>query len=133
MPPRPSVPSDPGERVRIKRAYRAVRVSDGKRILIDRLWPRGVSKDRVRLHGWMKEIAPSDDLREWFHDHPDAWGEFRSRYEVELTEKGDLIRELVGYAKDGVVTLVYASKDEEHNNAVVLRDHLRRQFAQEEN
>ncbi len=132
MPPRPPVPDDPAERVRIKRAYRAARVSDGRRILVDRLWPRGVSKDRARLDGWIKDIAPSNGLREWFHDHSDQWDVFRSRYETELTERGDLLRELAGYAQDGIVTLVYASKDEEHNNAMVLRDHLSRRISRKE-
>ncbi len=126
MPPsRPPIPDDPAHRVRVKRVYRAARVSDGMRVLVDRLWPRGVAKERARLSCWMKDIAPSDDLRRWFHDNPDQWAEFRARYGTELAEKDDLLRELAGYARQGVVTLLYASKDEAHNNAVVLRDHLR--------
>ncbi|WP_323764105.1 DUF488 domain-containing protein [Marinovum sp.] len=125
MPERPPVPDDPAERIRVKRIYRAARVSDGKRILVDRLWPRGVAKNRARLTDWMKEIAPSDDLRRWFHDNPDAWDEFTSRYEAELSEHDDLLRDLAGYAQDGIVTLLYASKDEDRNNAVVLCRYLR--------
>ncbi|SMX48921.1 DUF488 domain-containing protein [Maliponia aquimaris] len=131
MPERPPIPETPAERIRIKRIYRAVRVSDGKRILVDRLWPRGVAKDRARLAEWIKEIAPSDDLRHWFHDNPDQWDDFRTRYEAELDGHDDLVRDLAGYAQDGVVTLLYASKDEDHNNAVVLRDYLRRWLEQE--
>ena len=129
MPPRPSVPDDPAERIRIKRIYRAARVSDGKRILVDRLWPRGVSKDRARVDIWARDIAPSDDLRRWFHDNPDRFDEFRERYLQELAAKDDLAQELAGYAQDGVVTLLYASKDEERNNAVVLQQVLRDRIA----
>ena len=131
MPERPPIPDTAAERIRIKRIYRAARVSDGKRILIDRLWPRGVAKDRARLAEWVKEIAPSDDLRQWFHDNLDQWDDFRTRYAAELDEHDDLVRDLAGYAQDDVVTLLYASKDEDHNNAVVLRDYLRRWLEQE--
>lgn len=132
MPPRPPVPDDPGERIRIKRVYRAARVSDGKRILVDRLWPRGVTKDRARLFAWLKAIAPSDDLRLWYHANSERWGEFGVRYRAELAARDDLVRKLAEYARDGVVTLLYASKDEEHNNAVVLQDHLRRWLQRDE-
>ncbi|MCC0031362.1 MAG: DUF488 family protein [Brucellaceae bacterium] len=125
MPPRPPVPDSPADRIRIKRIYRAARLSDGKRILVDRLWPRGVAKDRARLSGWCKEIAPSDDLRHWFHANSDQWQEFSRRYGAELAGNDALVQELVGYAREGVVTLLYAAKDEEHNNAVVLRDYVR--------
>ncbi len=129
MPPRPSVPDDPAERIRIKRIYRTARVSDGKRILVDRLWPRGVEKDRARLFCWCKEIAPSGDLRHWFHDNPDRFDEFRERYLRELATKGDLVGELAAYAQDGFVTLVYVSKDEEKNNAAVLQECIRHRIA----
>jgi len=132
MPERPPVPDDPAERIRIKRIYRAVRVSDGKRILVDRLWPRGIAKDRARLFSWCKEIAPSDGLRHWFHANPDRWAEFETRYRAELATQGEIIGELAGYARDGVVTLIYASKDEDRNNAVVLRDVLRDRIARGE-
>ena len=128
MPPRPPVSDSPAERIRIKRIYRAARVSDGKRILVDRLWPRGVARDRARLFNWCKEIAPSDALRHWFHNRPERWQEFSARYREELAARDELVRELVGFAQEGVVTLLYASKDEVHNNAVVLRDYLRRQL-----
>ncbi|WP_417727704.1 DUF488 domain-containing protein [Roseovarius sp.] len=128
---RPPVPDALAERIRVKRIYRAPRVSDGKRILIDRLWPRGVAKDRARLFQWCKEIAPSDELRHWFHGHTDQWQAFTTRYEVELASHDDLVSELAGYAREGVVTLLYASKNEAHNNAIVLRDYLRRWLERE--
>ncbi|MFP1644790.1 DUF488 domain-containing protein [Pontitalea aquivivens] len=121
----PPIPDAPGARIRVKRIYRAARMSDGKRILVDRLWPRGMAKDRARLFQWCKEIAPSDALRHWFHDHPDQWQAFSTRYQAELAAHDDLVRELAGYARDGVVTLLYASRNETHNNAIVLRDYLR--------
>lgn len=131
MPERPPVPDDPADRIRVKRIYRAARVSDGRRILVDRLWPRGIAKDRARLQAWCKEIAPSDELRRWFHAHPDRWEDFAARYRDELAAKDALMRELAGYAKDGVVTLLYGSKNEENNNAVVLRDYLRQHIGGE--
>ncbi|PKP84645.1 MAG: hypothetical protein CVT80_06980 [Alphaproteobacteria bacterium HGW-Alphaproteobacteria-2] len=124
MPERPSVPDNPAERLRIKRIYRAARVSDGKRILVDRLWPRGVAKDRARLFDWCKDIAPSDALRRRFHADPDAWEDFQARYRAELDQRDDLVRQIAGYAREGVVTLIYSAKDKEHNNPTVLRDYL---------
>lgn len=132
MPARPPVPDTPAERIRIKRIYRAARVSDGKRILVDRLWPRGVAKERARLFCWCKEIAPSNDLRHWFHDRPDDWQAFTMRYQAELADSSELIRLLAGYAREDVVTLLYASKNETQNNAIVLRDYLRRWLEREE-
>lgn len=128
MPERPPIPDDPADRIRIKRIYRAARVSDGRRILIDRLWPRGIAKDRARLFAWCREIAPSDELRHWFHTHPDRWADFVGRYRNELAVRDELACEIAGFAKDGMVTLLYASKDDEHNNAVVLRDVLRQRI-----
>lgn len=132
MPERPAVPDDPAERIRIKRIYRAARVSDGKRILVDRLWPRGIAKDRARLFSWCREIAPSDELRHWFHAHPDRWVDFAARYRDELSAMDELTRDLAGQADDGAVTLLYASKDEANNNAAVLRDVLRERIAERE-
>ncbi|MGR3570524.1 DUF488 domain-containing protein [Brevirhabdus sp.] len=128
MPTRPSVPAAPADRIRIKRIYRAARISDGRRILVDRLWPRGVAKDRARLFSWERDIAPSDALRRWFHAHPDLWQDFVTRYRAELAARDDLVAALAGQARDGVVTLLYAAKDEDHNNAVVLQDCLRRRL-----
>ena len=131
MPERPPVPDAPADRIRIKRIYRAARVSDGRRILVDRLWPRGVAKDRARLFDWCKDLAPNDALRRRFHADPDRWEDFRARYLAELGQSDDLVRQIAGYARDGVVTLIYAAKDEDHNNAAVLRDHLVARLRQE--
>lgn len=124
MPKRPLASRDPAQRIRIKRIYEAAHPSDGKRILVDRLWPRGLSKDRAQLTSWSKELAPSEELRNWFHAHCDRWKEFTSRYIDELADKEELLRELSNEARDHPVTLLFASKDEVHNNAVVLRDLL---------
>lgn len=128
-PPVPPVPEAAADRVRIKRIYRAVRVSDGARVLVDRLWPRGLSKDRARLHSWCRDLAPSDGLRRWFHANPADWETFAARYRDELAQKDDLLRGLVRLAEEGVVTLLFASKEEERNNATVLRDLLRERLA----
>ena len=124
MPPVPPVPDAAVDRIQFKRIYRAARVSDGNRVLVDRLWPRGISKDRARLHSWCREIAPSDELRRWYHTHPDRWEDFVGRYQHELTQKDDLARDLASMALDGVLTLLFASSVETRNNATVLRDHL---------
>lgn len=121
----PALPADRADRIRLKRIYLPPEDSDGERVLVDRLWPRGVSKDRARLHDWDKEIAPSPDLRAWFHADRDRWPEFRARYEKELEGKNDATRRLADLAEGGIVTLVYAAKDENRNHAAVLRDHLR--------
>jgi len=114
------------DRIRVKRIYRAAQASDGRRILVDRLWPRGISKDRADLFAWEKEIAPSDALRRWFHADLHRWEEFEVRYRQELDAMPDLVAKVAGYAADGVVTLLYAAKDEERNHALVLQDYLRR-------
>ncbi|MFD2857963.1 DUF488 domain-containing protein [Seohaeicola zhoushanensis] len=126
------VPETAVERIRVKRIYRAARVSDGKRILIDRLWPRGITRDRARLASWCREIAPSDSLRRWFHAHPDGWAEFEKRYQSELATRHELVRELAGLAREGIITLLFGAKDEEHNNAIALRNYIRRQMNEED-
>lgn len=131
-PGRPPVPDDPAGRIRIKRIYRAARVSDGRRILVDRLWPRGLSKDRARLFAWERDIAPNDPLRHWFHEAPDRWEEFAARYRAELAVKGELVDGLARHAEEGVLTLLYAAADEERNNAVVLRNYLRQRIGRAE-
>jgi uncharacterized protein YeaO (DUF488 family) len=110
--------------VKLKRAYEPPSPEDGRRILVDRLWPRGISKQKAALDRWMKEIAPSTELRKWFDHDPKRWTEFRRRYAGELREHSDLIAELRSLAREGTVTLVYAAHDETHNDAVVLRDML---------
>ncbi|TKT74705.1 DUF488 domain-containing protein [Aquamicrobium sp. LC103] len=111
-------------RLRIKRAYEAPADDDGKRILVDRLWPRGVSKADAAIDEWMKEIAPSTELRKWFGHDPARWAEFRRRYKSELREHVEDLDRLRTMARQGTVTLVYAAHDEEHNDAVVLREVL---------
>ena len=106
----------------IKRIYDTPSPHDGKRILIDRLWPRGLKKDVAAVDGWMKEVAPSDGLRKWFSHDPSKWLEFKKRYKKELEAKPELLGELKVNARHGTVTLVYAAKDTEHNNAVVLKE-----------
>jgi len=110
--------------VHTKRVYDDPDPEDGTRVLVDRLWPRGVSKEEARLDDWMKDVAPSDELREWFDHDPDRWDEFRDRYRSELADRPERVRELLEYARTGTLTLLYAAADEEHNNAVVLADYL---------
>jgi uncharacterized protein YeaO (DUF488 family) len=106
----------------IKRAYEPPGKSDGRRILVDRLWPRGVSKADAHLDQWIKEIAPSAELRTWFDHDPRRWDEFRQRYRDELAQHSDILTDLRRSAREGRITLVYSAKDEIHNDAVVLRN-----------
>jgi len=110
--------------VRLKRAYEPASPEDGARILVDRLWPRGVAKADAALDGWMKDIAPSAGLRQWFAHDPARWDEFRRRYADELRAHGDLLDQLRERARRGPVTLVYSARDEAHNDAFVLREIL---------
>jgi uncharacterized protein YeaO (DUF488 family) len=112
--------------VRLKRAYDPPAASDGYRVLIDRLWPRGISRDRAKLDGWEKELAPSTELRRWFGHDPTRFEEFRRRYIDELRQRRPLLSALRDRARDGTVTLVYSAHDEEHNDAIVLSEALRR-------
>ena len=112
------------DHVKLKRAYEPPAPEDGTRILIDRLWPRGLSKKDAALDLWMKEIAPTTELRKWFAHDPARWEEFRRRYADELHENGELLKELRTLARQGPVTLVYSAHDEAHNDAIVLRDVL---------
>lgn len=108
----------------MKRAYEAPAAADGKRILIDRLWPRGLSKEKARIDLWMKEIAPSTELRKWFGHDPEKWKEFQKRYKKELAANAELVNSIRKMAKAETVTLVYSAKDEAHNDAVVLLKYL---------
>lgn len=112
----------PPRNVRLKRAYTAPAATDGARVLVDRLWPRGVSRERAALDEWIKEIAPSDALRRWFSHDPARWDEFRRRYADELRAHDSLVEALRARARRGPLTLVYGARDEAHNDAVVLRD-----------
>ena len=112
--------------VRLKRAYDPASPSDGYRVLIDRLWPRGVSKQKAKLDEWETELAPSTELREWFGHEPSRFDEFRRRYIGELRHARPRLTELRRRARTGTLTLVYAAHDSEHNDAVVLAEVLRR-------
>jgi uncharacterized protein YeaO (DUF488 family) len=112
-------------RVRIKRAYDDVEPGDGYRILIDHVWPRGISRERARLDEWARELAPSDELRKWFDHEPARFARFRARYRHELAGQAERVDALRERAERGRVTIVYAARDREHNNAVVLAELLR--------
>jgi uncharacterized protein YeaO (DUF488 family) len=116
--------------VRIKRAQEPAAPADGRRVLIDRLWPRGVSRERARLDGWERDLAPSTELRKWFGHDPDRFAEFRRRYIDELREQRPLLTELRRRARSGRLTLIHAARDTEHNDAVVLAEVLRRGLPQ---
>lgn len=115
------------ERIRLKRAYEDAAPGDGQRFLVERLWPRGVRKADLPLDGWLKDVAPSPGLRKWFGHDPDKWSEFRRRYSAELTQHETALAPLEDAIREGPVTLVYGSRDTEHNAAVVLRDFLSRE------
>jgi uncharacterized protein YeaO (DUF488 family) len=111
--------------INIKRAYETAEKTDGYRVLVDRLWPRGISKEKAVIDLWLKDIAPSDDLRKWFGHDPERWPQFATKYHAELANRKELLRELKQLESEHkTITLVYAAKDEVHNNAVVLKDVL---------
>jgi uncharacterized protein YeaO (DUF488 family) len=112
--------------VRLKRAYEPAAPSDGYRVLIDRLWPRGVSRQQARLDDWAKELSPSPELRRWFGHEPSRFEEFRQRYTEELRDQRPRLTALRRRAREGTVTLVYSAQDAAHNDAVVLAEVLRR-------
>lgn len=110
--------------IKIKRVYEKPAEEDGTRILVDRLWPRGISKKSARIDEWMKEIGPSDKLRKWFGHEPKKWQEFKQKYWRELQVKKDLTEELKRISESGTLTLVYSARDELHNQAVALKRFL---------
>jgi uncharacterized protein YeaO (DUF488 family) len=110
--------------IKLKRAYDPVSPSDGIRLLVERLWPRGLSKEKLKLDGWIREVGPTTELRKWFGHDPPKWSQFRARYFRELDSRPETWRSIASQAKRGTVTLVYSSHDEEHNNAVALREYL---------
>ena len=112
--------------IKLKRAYEKSARDDGERILVERLWPRGLTKLQAKVDLWLKDVAPSTELRKWFGHDPDRWDEFRRRYLKELKSKGDLIKLLKRKAKAGTITLIYAARDEEHNGALVLKQFLQK-------
>lgn len=115
--------------VKTKRVYEAPEAQDGKRILVDRLWPRGLSKEKAHVELWLKDIAPSTELRKWFAHDPAKWPEFRKRYLVELKKNTDGLSMLKKEAAEGTITLLYAARDQEHNEAAVLQPLLSRSAA----
>jgi uncharacterized protein YeaO (DUF488 family) len=110
--------------IKIKRVYEQPDKEDGERILVDRLWPRGLTKEKAGVDLWLKEIAPSTELRKWFHHDPKKWKSFRGRYETEIRHKDDLIKLLKQKATEGRITLLYGARDEKHNEALVLKEFL---------
>jgi uncharacterized protein YeaO (DUF488 family) len=111
--------------ITLKRAYEPVSRSDGARLLVERLWPRGVSKAKLRLDAWLKEAGPSTELRKWFGHDPEKWDEFRRRYFRELDSRPEAWQRIVSAARRGRVTLVYSSHDTHHNNAVALQEYVK--------
>lgn len=112
--------------IHLKRAYDDADSRDGVRVLVDRLWPRGVAKEDAKIDVWLKDAAPSSELREWFGHDPDRWAEFRKRYIHELGDHKDALHDLLDRAEGKTLTLVFGAKDVEHNNAVVVKEYLGR-------
>lgn len=112
--------------IRVKRVYAPPAAADGERVLVDRLWPRGLSREAARIDAWLKDLAPSDDLRRRFHAHRERWEAFRKEYlgELSVSPAKEAVNELRALAKKGTTTLLFASQDEEHNNAVALAEYL---------
>lgn len=110
--------------IKLKRAYEPANRNDGTRFLVERLWPRGVKKDALQLDAWLKDVAPSTKLRQWFGHDPAKWSDFQRRYRAELNENAGALEPILKAARRGRVTLVYSSHDQEHNNAVVLKAYL---------
>jgi len=107
--------------IHLKRVYDPPEITDSRRFLVDRLWPWGIKKEVLRLDGWLKDVAPSDELRRWFGHAEDRWPEFQRRYRAELNQKKELLRPLLEAARQGDITLVYGARDERHNNAIVIK------------
>ncbi len=110
--------------LQIKRVYEAPSPTDGQRVLVDRIWPRGISKQKLHGAVWLKEIAPSAELRKWFDHRPERWAHFRTRYAKELDGSPDAVAQLRAMRTQGPVTLLYSARDEEHNQAVALVKYL---------
>lgn len=112
--------------INVKRVYEAAAEDDGARVLVDRLWPRGLTKAKARIDHWLRDIAPSTELRQWYHSGAGEWPEFKRRYVAELRVRPEVLRTLRGLAKAGDLTLLYASRDTRCNHAIALRELLRR-------
>lgn len=119
--------------IQIKRVYEPPARSDGKRFLVERLWPRGIKKEALHMTAWVKDAAPSNELRQWFNHDPAKWEEFQRRYHAELDGKPETLQPLLTAAKSGAVTLLFSAHDQEHNNALVLKACLEGQLKREKN
>lgn len=115
--------------IQLKRVYEKPDPHDGTRYLVERLWPRGLRKDQVRMDDWLKEAAPSTELRKWFSHDPAKWKEFEKKYHAELEKVPEAWQPIASAAKNGTVTLLYSSHDEEHNNAVALKQYVEKKLA----
>lgn len=111
-------------KIKIKRAYESPSDDDGYRILVDQLWPRGISKKKAKIDFWPKELAPSTELRRWYGHDPEKWSEFKSRYFAELDGNPELVNEFLEYVRKGTVTFIYSSKEQRLNNAVALKEYV---------
>ncbi|ADW17610.1 protein of unknown function DUF488 [Desulfobulbus propionicus DSM 2032] len=121
----PQAPIDhPKPRITLKRVYDPVGPDDGVRVLVDRVWPRGVGRDKLKADQWLREVAPSDQLRTWFHHDPDKWEEFKARYTAELRAKPEITNLLLELARERGLTLLFAARDIQHNQAVALKEYL---------
>ncbi len=116
--------------IQTKRVYEPAGPHDGTRYLVERLWPRGMKKEALKMDGWLKEVAPSDGLRRWFNHDPEKWAEFQRRYRAELNRQQEVWEPIEQAARRGTVTLLYSARDEEHNNAVALKKYLERRLKQ---
>jgi uncharacterized protein YeaO (DUF488 family) len=114
--------------LKIKRIYEKPVHSDGFRILVDRLWPRGLSKEKAKVDLWLKEIAPSNQLRKWYGHDPKKWAEFKKRYSEELKDKKELISQIRQKEKEGTVTLLYGTKEKQYNNTIALNEYIRKYY-----
>ena len=116
--------------LKTKRVYESAQSSDGTRFLVDRLWPRGIKKEKLTMRAWLKDVAPSPALRKWFGHDPAKWQEFQQRYQVELESNPEAWKPILEAAKQGDVTLLYSARDSEHNSAILLKgfleDHMRK-------
>ncbi|MGC8707686.1 MAG: DUF488 domain-containing protein [Athalassotoga sp.] len=110
--------------IKLKRVYDEPEMDDGKRFLVERLWPRGIKRESIKIDGWLKEIAPSTELRRWFNHEPQKWEEFKRRYTAEIEEKKTYLYPILEAINDGNVTLLYSARDREHNGAVVLAEYI---------
>ena len=110
--------------IKTKRIYEDPSPEDGYRVLVDRLWPRGLTREKAHVDEWLKEAGPSDSLRKWFHDYPDKWEEFKDRYTEELRKKAEILNKIASKGAKGRVTLLFSYRDSEHNQAVVIKEFL---------